>query len=678
MVAMFTGTSAHKLLEGLADSISLSVSSHFHNKENNAPDKWSAQREQDDNEWAFAADFHPVAITQWALVELIRAGKAFSVANLKNSYRNAANFIDAQIIGVDLDGLSVGQARKNAFIREYAFYVYATPSNHVRNEHNPDGLPMSRALFWLDRAITNPAQYSAHVRRLLAHLNIPEADEACTGAVQLFFGSTYAKGDDSFQADKVLPVAVLEGLASVDTSQTPVETTPPNVENLQDYQAWLETNSRRIADRLGVTGYDSGGYSNLISCPCGEHNNNDANPSAAWNRDKHFLKCHTTKRTYTIKQVAAFLTIDLANFKAYRPGLHNSTREALLKAKYHTLARFLEVFYMNENTPGWYDLDGLRRACDGLTLADSTLRSMGLLDTVLLSAHGVVDIKDKKEKGSGLFYAVFRINCIQDISFVSVENDVNKSIRIPHAPQLQSGRGRPKTLYYVPSEQDFATLLNIELIGRDWLCLADVQSAKRYCETLNKSLLSRRPGQYDNQWLGNRIGRTSRTIRTYISSDSTIAKTPQHRVLGRVDNVMLIPSENDNTPGAKMWRGKRFLQVIHSGTGELIRYSYTRENAAKLLRFGHVVNVCVHEANHYQVLDSAVQPETMPKTVANPHQAQPIEPAAIVANMHQNNPKNRPYSAAVADDFEAMLQDFAAESGGLIEIHNDTRKDIAS
>src|SRR5689334_1879460 len=107
--------------------IQLSVSPHFHNKENRAPVHFSKKRQQHDNQWALAA-FNTVEWTPEQIARHITAGKAISVGAVKNDYRRQDNFISSQIVGVDFDhGPDVQGVAAEEFAAKHAFLIYATP-----------------------------------------------------------------------------------------------------------------------------------------------------------------------------------------------------------------------------------------------------------------------------------------------------------------------------------------------------------------------------------------------------------------------------------------------------------------------------------------------------------------------------------------------------------------------
>lgn len=184
------------------NSIALSVSAHFYNKENRAPLKPNKDGEQV-NIWAFGA-FENV---RWSTEQIIRHlmdGRAICIAETTNNWRKGENFKSAQIMGVDFDnGPGVIQLLSNDLIDKYAFLVYATPNSS-------DEAPRSRALFALDTPLLDPQVYRKFLRRLMLAFNSENIDAATKDDVRIFYGSAGKKYSDVPSA--VLPLAVLEAL----------------------------------------------------------------------------------------------------------------------------------------------------------------------------------------------------------------------------------------------------------------------------------------------------------------------------------------------------------------------------------------------------------------------------------------------------------------------------------
>lgn len=183
-------------------NIALSVSHHFLNKQNNAPNKPDKDGVLS-NRWAFAA-FDNVTWTIPQIISHVRAGKAICVAATLNNHRKSDYFKSAQVMGVDFDnGPDVTGLLSYPLIYDHAFLVYATASS-------TDDAPRSRVLFALDAPITDAKEYRRLVKRLLLAFEVSNVDEQCKDPVRIFYGSAGKKVSDV--PDALLPIDVLERL----------------------------------------------------------------------------------------------------------------------------------------------------------------------------------------------------------------------------------------------------------------------------------------------------------------------------------------------------------------------------------------------------------------------------------------------------------------------------------
>lgn len=186
----------------MSDTFRLSISHHFVNKENRAPERVRKDTGELSNLYAYA-EMDVAALSPQQIVDHITGGKAICVAECKHR-RHADNFIGSQIMGIDFDhGVDVCDLLRLSLIEEYAFLLYRTPSWTA--EH-----PKSRALFLLDECITDAERYKVYIKRLLLHFNQANADWQCSDPVRLFFGSTQEGFDKVLSAR--LPLALLEAL----------------------------------------------------------------------------------------------------------------------------------------------------------------------------------------------------------------------------------------------------------------------------------------------------------------------------------------------------------------------------------------------------------------------------------------------------------------------------------
>lgn len=116
----------------------------------------------------------------------------------KNNWRNAANYLLGQHIGIDFDTEDERSAlpylAKDKFIQKYAALIYTTLS------HTPEA-PRARVLFLLDAPINQAKNYTAAVSSLLWLFGT--ADRQCKDSCRFFYGSHNCEVE---WIDSVLPL----------------------------------------------------------------------------------------------------------------------------------------------------------------------------------------------------------------------------------------------------------------------------------------------------------------------------------------------------------------------------------------------------------------------------------------------------------------------------------------
>jgi len=132
---------------------------------------------------AYGDSFIPTALPLAEFVQHVLDGGAFTLAYFKNKSRIKANFVLAELLGLDFDnGVSVAQASADPFIGQYAFLIYPTPSSTL--EH-----PKTRVLFRLSEPVYEAERWEALQRGLIAHYAHWQPDPSCKDSARLFFGS---------------------------------------------------------------------------------------------------------------------------------------------------------------------------------------------------------------------------------------------------------------------------------------------------------------------------------------------------------------------------------------------------------------------------------------------------------------------------------------------------------
>jgi len=209
--------------------IALSISHHFHNKENHAPLRKNPKTGTPSNTWAMGSGFQPVTLTLQAFVDHVISGKAWTPGIFRGA-RRRENLRSAHLLALDFDhNMSVERALNIPFIRQYAFLIYPSPSS------TPDA-PRSRVVFLLSEPVSHAKQWEALQRGLIDHLEEYEPDRACKDASRMYYGSTVSGAYTNFEA--VLPLEIAGQL------------TQP--------QAWEEYERQRALPRMTARCHDLG------------------------------------------------------------------------------------------------------------------------------------------------------------------------------------------------------------------------------------------------------------------------------------------------------------------------------------------------------------------------------------------------------------------------------------
>lgn len=160
------------------------ISVAFHNKENRAPStRWCKGHQAEDTCWAFSTSFAPSRLPIGSFIQHVIRGGAFTLGYFKSNRRIKANFVLSELLALDFDSnVSVERARGEAFIRQYAFLIYPTPSSTPLH-------PKTRVLFRLSEPVYEVGRWEAMQRGLIADFSHLQPDKSCKDASRLFYGS---------------------------------------------------------------------------------------------------------------------------------------------------------------------------------------------------------------------------------------------------------------------------------------------------------------------------------------------------------------------------------------------------------------------------------------------------------------------------------------------------------
>ena len=265
---------------------------------------------------------------------------------------------------------------------------------------------------------------------------------------------------------------------------------------------------------------------NNVSCPFHEHHKNGDKSKSASLLD-HGLFCHTSGELYLWNDLG--VKLGLGSIGQWRrihehkiaPSvqLSTETREALIKASYTALARFIDALY----SLGWqageiFTRSDAEKALEGI-LSSWTIRK------ALAQGDGVnIDKRESKYKAK-----------YKQKEKELIENSI-KCGKLPlfflhpsKAPISHNKyKGRPKKYYKLPSKQEikkaFGIIATVE--HHDTIELDHIKSAPKYRAEISAALIRRRPNHYSNSGEAKRLGHSPTTIKKYHKL-ALIDKTPR-------------------------------------------------------------------------------------------------------------------------------------------------------
>jgi len=176
-------------------NIRLNLSEAFLNKDNLTGDKK-----------AFGFSFFPYEAALPELVKHIRYGKAFTVGHFKDNRRIEGHFVSSQLLALDLDQcpMDIDMLEDwSAFIQEYAFMMYPTPSSTLEQ-------PKTRILFVLDAPVEMASRWRILQLALMEHFEDTKPDQACKDPSRLFYGCITTQYYVNYEA--ILPIHVVANL----------------------------------------------------------------------------------------------------------------------------------------------------------------------------------------------------------------------------------------------------------------------------------------------------------------------------------------------------------------------------------------------------------------------------------------------------------------------------------
>ncbi len=138
----------------------------------------------------YSSGFTPEVVSLDGLIQSIKKGYAWSCATYQGNYRSIDNFIEAELIAIDIDGgLSLAEALKHPFVQQYCLLIYTSPSHQKWKDGKPP-CDRYRLIFLLPHPITDPEVYKHAVKQV--GQAVGTYDQAATDAARYWCGNTTA------------------------------------------------------------------------------------------------------------------------------------------------------------------------------------------------------------------------------------------------------------------------------------------------------------------------------------------------------------------------------------------------------------------------------------------------------------------------------------------------------
>lgn len=273
----------------------------------------------------FTFNWQAVSLSPAQIVQHITSGKPIAVGQFENGHRNKKHFIQSSLIALDYDGnysdTDYQALIAHEFFNRCAFAIIQTASSKPESRR-------CRVLFQLDQIITDVNDYNDLVLCLIA-LAPDGADHGARDSSRAFYGSQPGTIPDFY--NPLNRVHAAPHLAEIRRQREHAKQERETRRDIEFSGDFL----RDIEKALGVTGYNSEGWSNAVACVMA-HDHDDTRPAAFWHEESHILHCFKCGADYLAKDVANHFGITrAANGKLGRKGdLSNAPYEEKRRPQY--------------------------------------------------------------------------------------------------------------------------------------------------------------------------------------------------------------------------------------------------------------------------------------------------------------------------------------------------------
>lgn len=340
-----------------------------------------------------------------------------------------------------------------------------------------------------------------------------------------------------------------------------------------------------------------------------------------------------------------------ANLSA--PGLPTALREHFLKTKNVSMARILDTLLLAGVQPGHIlSQPDIVTLCEAAGIAHTTTKTQ-LKDTSALRLVSLPDVvPDGTSGGADDDFFSF----LMTVEAVTPDENTPQSNLVTICPSnkrsgyycvvqgdisLLNSKGRKPAYYQLPTIPELCAQFGVSDQRSDPLPFEALAKAKDYRQAVTEALIKRRPGEYSQHWLGERVGVSARTVRRHVQENEAIKVTPQ------VDEKPITEANITDVP-ADLDSGDQWGHWLQDETGK--KYPPRQELAQKLLGQGRKVFYCKQLRNHYQHVDNAPVAVEQSSAPAQAAQNSADAPQRAVQGQTPTAPADAPESPDLTPD----------------------------
>jgi len=287
------------------ETIQVSLSNAFTGK---APKEIHKTKSKD---YLFGQSFVGQSITVADFFKHITAGNAWAVGTYKDNRRRKENFIQSQVLVLDLDNPPEYMAIQS----ELAALIHPTPSYTLDT-------PKYRVIFILDSPITNCEDWEKAQRACQFTYAVWNPDTSTRDGARFFFGASLENPTTRIYPSRRVTGEVLQKWldlydAHIDAQLEKTKHIAPDAPAAGDTPDLPQALIAAVISGLGVNTHETnsaGFIRQAVRCPVARHEHDGTAPALHWHPAKNFAHCFKCGADYNTHQLADALSIDTAPY----------------------------------------------------------------------------------------------------------------------------------------------------------------------------------------------------------------------------------------------------------------------------------------------------------------------------------------------------------------------------